>query len=263
MADKGSLFVGADGCRSGWFTVLFTEDADWKVRGFPDVSSLLDNCSNASVILLDVPIGLREGGSQRRCDIESRKLLGPKRGSSVFPAPCRPAVCQGLSYKEASNVNEQRTGKRLPCQTWNIIPKIREVDILLSEYESARSRVREIHPEICFWALAGRPMEHSKKTRDGFSERKQVLQSVYPHTDDVINYAVSTYKRKEVARDDILDALSAAVTATVGVEGLVSIPETPQFDERGLRMEMVYASRQCVRETLEGVQLLTGLLRGE
>lgn len=157
MADKGSLFVGADGCRSGWFTVLFTENADW------------------------------------------------------------------------------------------------EVDNLLSEHESARSCVREIHPEICFWALAGRPMEHNKRTREGFSERKQVLQSVYPHTNDVISCALSTYRRKEVARDDILDALSAAVTATVGMEGLVSIPETPQCDERGLRMEMVYASGQCVRETLEGV----------
>jgi len=237
----GDFFVGADGCRLGWFAVLLYGDADWKVDVFSDVSSLWNKCSSASVILLDVPIGLRERCSQERlCDIEARKLLGPKRRSSVFPAPCRPAICQSLSYKEASDINEQKTGRRLSLQTWNIIPKIREVDILLSEHESARSRVREIHPEICFWALAGRPMEHSKKTRDGFSERKQVLQSVYPHTDDVISYALSTYKRKEVARDDILDALSAAVTATVGVEGLVSIPETPEFDSQGLRMEMVY-----------------------
>ena len=43
-----------------------------------------------------------------------------------------------------------------------------------------------------------------------------------------------------MVRDDIPDALSAAVTATVGVEGLVSIPETPEFDSQDLRMEMVY-----------------------
>jgi predicted RNase H-like nuclease len=161
------------------------------------------------------------------------------RQRSVFRAPCRPAI-YAKTYKEASDINEQLTGKRLPCQTWNIIPKIREVDILLSEHESARSRVREIHPEICFWALAGRPMEQSKKTRGGFSERKQVLQSVYPYTDDVISCALSTYRRKEVAKDDVLDALAAAVTAIVGVESLVSIPETPERDKRGLGMEMVY-----------------------
>jgi predicted RNase H-like nuclease len=83
-------------------------------------------------------------------------------------------------------------------------------------------------------------MEHSKKESEGFSERKQVLQSVYPHTDDIIDYALSTYRRREVARDDVLDALSAAVTAIVGMEGLVSIPETPELDSQGLRMEMVY-----------------------
>ena len=171
MTDKGSLFVGADGCRAGWFTVLLYGDTDWRVVVFPDVFSLWEKCSSASVILLDVPIGLRERGSQERlCDTEARKLLGSKRRSSVFRVPCRPAIHAKLSYKEASDINEQLTGKRLPCQTWNIIPKIREVDTLLSSHESARSRVREIHPEICFWSLRDAPMKHSKKTEAGFYE---------------------------------------------------------------------------------------------
>lgn len=234
------MFVGADSCKAGWFTVLLTEDNDWKVDVFPDVSSLWNKYSSASVILLDVPIGLRERGPEERlCDIEAQKLLSPKRRSSVFPAPCRQAI-SAKTYEEASNINKQMTGRRLSLQTWNIIPKIREVDILLSNDESARSRVREIHPEICFWALAGHPMKHSKKKREGLLERTQVLQSIYPRTDDIIDHALSTYRRNEVARDDILDALSAAVTATVGVRELVSIPEAPEFDSQGLRMEMVY-----------------------
>ena len=49
------------------------------------------------------------------------------------------------------------------------LPKIREVDSLLRESAKARRAVREVHPEICFWALAGgRPMRHSKKTERGF-----------------------------------------------------------------------------------------------
>ena len=67
-----------------------------------------------------------------------------------------------------------------------------------------------------------------------------MLQSVYPNTKDIINRALSAYKRKEVAKDDILDALSAAVTAAVGVQRLVSIPEKIEFDSRSLRMEIVH-----------------------
>jgi len=241
------MFVGADGCKAGWFAILLTEDNDWKVDVFLDVSSLWNKYNSALVILLDIPIGLRERGPEERlCDIEARKLLGPKRRSSVFRAPCRQAI-SAKTYEEASNINKQMTGRRLSLQTWNIIPKIRKVDILLSSDEFARSRVREIHPEICFWALAGHPMKHSKKKREGLLERTQVLQSIYPRTDDIIKDALSRYRRKDVARDDILDALSAAVTAMVGVQGLVSIPKAPEFDSQGLRMEMVYRPyhREC------------------
>jgi len=157
----------------------------------------------------------------------------------VFPAPCRTAI-YAESYERANVINKKMTGRGLSLQTWNIIPKIREVDMLLSNDESARLKVREIHPEICFWALAGYPMEHSKKRREGLLERIQVLKSIYPHTDDIIRQALSTYRRREVARDDILDALSAAVTAMVGVQKLVSISEEPEFDSRGLRMEIMH-----------------------
>ncbi|MBI5027063.1 MAG: DUF429 domain-containing protein [Nitrospirae bacterium] len=235
------IFIGADGCKAGWFTVLLTEGNEWKVNVFPDVSSLWDKYSSALVILLDVPIGLRERGPQERlCDIEARKLLGPRRASSVFPAPCRAAI-NAATYEEANNINKQMTEKGLSIQTWNIIPKIREVNKFLLNNESARLRIREIHPEICFWALYGRhPMKHSKKTKEGFSERMQVLQSVYSHTDNIISHALSTYRRNEVARDDILDALSATVTASGGLNNIFSIPEAPELDSKGLRMEIVY-----------------------
>jgi predicted RNase H-like nuclease len=241
------MFVSADGCKAGWFAILLTENNDWKVDVIPDVSNLWNKYNSASMILLDVPIGLRERGPEERlCDIEARKLLSPKRRSSVFPAPCRRAI-YAKTYEEASNINKQMTGRRLSLQTWNIIPKIREVDILLSNDESVGSRIREIHPEICFWALAGHSMKHSKKTKGGFSECIQVLESLYPHTNDIKDHALSTYRRNEVARDDILDALSAVVTAMVGVRRLISIPETVEFDSQGLRMEMLYRPhhREC------------------
>jgi len=238
---KVKMFVGGDGCKAGWFTILLTENNDWEVGVFPDIFSLWNEYRRASVILLDVPIGLRErGDEERKCDKKARELLGSKRAFSVFPAPCRAAI-YAKSYKKASEINKEMTGRKLSLQTWNIIPKIREVDILLSTNKSARLQIREIHPEICFWALAGgHPMKHSKKTREGLLERTQILQSIYPWTEEIIKHALSTYKRKDVKQDDILDALSAAVTAIVGIHRLISILEESEFDSQGLRMEIVY-----------------------
>ena len=233
------MFVGVDGCRAGWLAIGLEVEGSWHVNIFPDVSSLWDHHRQASLILIDIPIGLKaEGRVERRCDPQVRKLLGPRR-SSVFPAPCRRAI-YASSYQEACDINQQLTGKRLSVENWNIIPKIREMDCLLSDDASAKGRIKEIHPELCFWGLAGRPMQYAKKRDEGLSERTQLLQSIYLRTDDIIAHTLSTYRRKDVARDDILDALSAAVTGLIGVQNLVSIPQEPEFDERGLRMEMVY-----------------------
>ena len=235
------MFVGVDGCRAGWLAIGLETEHDWKVNTFPDVSSLRDHHRRASLILIDIPIGLKaDGRAERRCDPEARKLLGPRR-SSVFPAPCREAI-YASSYQEACDINQRLTGKRLSVENWNIIPKIREMDCLLSDDASAKGRIREIHPELCFWGLAGRPMQHAKKRSEGLLERTQLLQSIYPQAADIIAHALSTYRRKDVARDDILDALAGAVTGLMGGHNLASIPQKPEFDERGLQMEMVYCA---------------------
>ncbi len=239
------MFVGVDGCRAGWLAIGLEATGNWQVDIFSNVSSLWDHHRQASLILIDIPIGLKAGGkAERGCDPQARKLLGPRR-SSVFPAPCREAI-YASSYQEACDINQRLTDKRLSVENWNIIPKIREVDCLLSDDISARSSIRETHPELCFWGLADRPMQYAKKRSEGLSERTQLLWSIYPGTTDIIAHALSTYRRKDVARDDILDALAAAVTGLMGGQNLVSIPQKPEFDERGLRMEMAYCSHAVV-----------------
>ena len=240
------MFVGVDGCRAGWLAIGLESESGWQVNVFPDAYSLWDHHRQASLILIDIPIGLKtDGSAERRCDPIVRKLLGPRR-SSLFPAPCREAIYTS-SYQEACDINQRLTGKRLSVESWNIIPKIRQMDCFLSENAAARGRIREIHPEFCFCGLAGQPMQHAKKRSEGLAERTQLLQSIYPQTDDIIAHTLSTYRRKDVARDDILDALSAAVTGLMGGQNLVSIPQEPEFDERGLRMEMVYYPHIAVK----------------
>lgn len=235
------FWVGADGCKKGWFAVRLSTRDSWEVNLFPNIQELWQQYEGARLILLDIPIVLRDRGhAERSCDIEARRLLGSKRRSSVFPVPCRAAIY--AEREDGSKTNEQKTGRRLSMQALGIIPKIREVDHFLLNNPTARSRIREIHPEVCFWALNGRrPMEYSKKKEKGIQERKSVLRSVYPDSDRIFEYAEGKYFRKEVARDDILDALAAAITAYKGEQGLKSIPEKPEYDSHGLRMEIVYS----------------------
>lgn len=236
------LYVGADGCKEGWFTVKLDEAKDWSVSVFKRIDDLWQTYRHAKLILIDIPIGLRDSGTEGRvCDIEAYHLLSVRR-SSVFRVPCRAAVYAD-TYQEASKVNYRMTGKKLTQQTWGIIPKIREVDELIRREKLARSRIREIHPEVCFWSLNNhQPMIFRKKDNIGYEERKELLRGIYPHTDDLVNYALNKYWRYEVAKDDILDALVAAITASRERQGLSTIPEKPEYDSKGLPMEMVYCT---------------------
>ncbi len=237
------FYVGADGCKKGcWFAVKLSERNNWEINLFPNIEELWKEYKDAELILLDIPIGLpHRDYNVRSCDIEARKRLG-ERWHSLFLAPCRHAVYSD-NYKRASEINKEEIDRGLPIQTWCIIPRIKEVDQLLRNDKTARARIREIHPEVCFWVLNGKsPMGYSKKEKDqkGIQERKRVLISVYPDSEAIFKCAEQKYLRKEVARDDILDALVAAVTAYKGRRGLKSIPEVSECDEHGLPMEMVY-----------------------
>ena len=58
--------------------------------------------------------------------------------------------------------------------------------------------------------------------------------------DMIAEEALSRYRRSVVARDDILDALAAAITGYLSKGDLTSIPEPVPLDQYGLPMEMVY-----------------------
>ena len=147
----------------------------------PELSrSLVSSADDSDRIFVDIPIGLPDGPEGRRCDTEARGRLRAPRASSVFPVPVRTALF-AATYEEASRVNREASGKGLTRQTFAILRKIREVDQLLGRSEKARRIVREIHPEICFWALAGgSPMGHSKKKGAGFDRKACVAEGLPP-----------------------------------------------------------------------------------
>jgi len=130
------------------------------------------------------------------------------------------------------------TGKAVSIQAFGIFPKVAEVNQVITP--ELQKRVVEVHPEVCFWAIAGmRPMQHPKRKREGFEERCAHLMSA-------LNLAMPS--RNEAGRwangataNDVMDAIAAAWTARRFADGTAGrLPAISQTDGNGIRMEMVY-----------------------
>jgi len=236
---RPALFYGIDGCPSGWFYVGIDIKGDGHFGVLKKYSDIGLFANHAKLTLVDIPIGLLSSGNPRRlCDTQARRAITPK-GSSVFPAPARAALREH-SYDAGSEANYQAVGKNLSRQTWNIVPKIREVDQYMRS-QVLQDKVREMHPEVAFWALNDRkPLHYGKKKQEGREERLEILTRFLPNAEDCYKDALNTYKRKDVAADDILDAIVGAVTA-MHFPRIKTMPENPARDEEGLAMEIVYA----------------------
>jgi len=68
----------------------------------------------------------------------------------------------------------------------------------------------------------------------------KVLKLVFNKSEEIFNYSVNKYKRKYLGKDDILDAISMAVTARRDTDRLISIPENSQFGSKEILMETAY-----------------------
>jgi predicted RNase H-like nuclease len=235
-----SIAIGIDGCKAGWFYFRCDDEAiSYGVA--KTLAEILADVQGEACILVDMPIGLLESGTiERQCDLQARAALSPGRASSVFPAPCRQSLAAS-SYGEASEINERTLGRKLSKQSWALIPKIRELDDLLASSELARASIRETHPEVCFRGLMGGPMPYSKRTREGFLERRDLLKLVEPAAELMIAAAFLVHGGFDAGRDDIVDAFIAAICARAA-ENLRTLPEKPKLDKRGLAMEICYLS---------------------
>lgn len=235
------VFYGVDGCRAGWFYARRDgKKSDCGVVA--RLEELVPATPEPCFLFVDIPIGLRGDSSDpRHCDITARRLLGPRRAPSVFPAPVR-RVLQESDYASAVAISQRLTGKGISRQAFAIVPKIREVDELLARNVRAREMIREVHPELCFWALnGGQPMRYRKKCAEGFAERMGVLGKVLPEADTLCEKALTEFPRRDVTRDDIADALIALATAVAPLGMQLTLPSNPERDARGLPMQMIYA----------------------
>lgn len=229
------LIAGVVPCSRGWLVatakvqgVTIAPEEPQVLGTFIDV---LDYKPAYQVIAVASAIGLLEepvaGG--RTCDREARKLLGPRRGSAVASAPIRPALAAN-SKADARSVS----AGHLSAVTWARLPRIAEIDRAIAPYW--QRTVYEVHPELSFFQLNDdRPCRAPKRTLTGQAERAALLTRRLPGVERIIDAVLPG-----VSRHQLIDAAACLWTARrVLSRGISRIPEVPEWDPLGLRMEIV------------------------
>lgn len=232
--------AGVDGCRAGWFVVLQNmATSAVRCRVVPSFEALLTLSEAPRHVGVDVIIGLpdapRHGG--RACDRQARQLLGWPRSSSVFSPPAQSAItCASYEEALATNRRESPDGVGLTKQAFYLFPKLRAVDAHMTP--ERQNRVREVHPELTFFAMNGEaPLRHSKHDAAGRAERRHLLRA---HGFNAVAQAIETHKSRDVGNNDVLDAHAACWSARRMATGTaIRLPEgAPPCNAAGLRMEI-------------------------
>ncbi len=231
-------FVGVDGCKAGWLCAAL-DGGQMDIVVFRSFNEIWESHHDANVILVDIPIGLPGGELRsRKADSLARKMLG-HRHSTVFSPGVR-NILNCRTYGEACEENRKVTDKNISLQYWGLVPKVRAVDAFMCGTPEAHGIVRESHPEICFEKASGKSMSYGKKKLSGVSERIEIIEKYFPDGQRVYSEVLKRYLRREVARDDIVDAMILAVTAWVSRGDLISLPDPLEMDEKGLSMAIWY-----------------------
>jgi predicted RNase H-like nuclease len=211
--------AGVDGCRGGWVVVL---DGRAAVHG--DFAGVLGTLPGDAVVAVDIPIGLadRHEPGGRDVDRAARTQLGPKR-NSVFSAPPR-SVLGARTLADA-----RRRGGRLTVQTLNLLPRVEDVDTVVTP--QLQSRVFEVHPELSFAAMdGGTPVLAPKRSATGARHRRSLLARAGVEVPE---------RPRGAALDDVLDACALVWSAGRIAGGIaLRIPDVSTRDARGLRMEL-------------------------
>lgn len=240
--DRSLWIGGADGTRNGWLVVLWQPETDTvRRRVVPDVAALFNLSEAPAVLGVDMVVGCpdRAEPGGRRCDRQARQLLGHPRGASVFSPPARDALTAD-TYDEAQRRN-RATGPDAPGlskQTFYLMPKMRALAERMTP--ERQERVREVHPELAFYAMNGdAPVTASKHSDEGQAARANLLsRNGVPG----VPAAVDALAGGDVGADDVIDAHAVCWTARRIHEGTAERcpprTEPAPRNARGLRMEI-------------------------
>lgn len=198
-----TLVVGVDGYARGWVAVALEDGRFHSARAVRSFRELYDAFADARCVAVDIPIG----AGPRAADEAARRFVGP-RWAAVFPTPPLEVIALD-DYREAV-----RAHPSLSRQSFALFGKIREVA------ECLRDHVIEIHPEVSYRALKGAYLAESKRTWNGFMERRALLAAAGIELPDALPAGMPLV--------DVLDAAAAAWSAARHAEGRASsLGDTP------------------------------------
>jgi hypothetical protein len=166
----------------------------------------------------------------------TNRYTGEERGSIGFSVS---ADAMRLSFSiDGQPVLQQVALDRTRChfggtRTWFRCPAMSSA--------RARSRVSEVHPQVCFWAMnRGTPLGDGKTTRAGVDARLKLLSHRLPQASGLLTRVLAERRRAQVKADDVLDALAAYLVAAADPAAVLRLRGEPSDDPQSLPMEMLY-----------------------
>jgi predicted RNase H-like nuclease len=222
--------AGVVPCPGGWLV------AGAKLQGitlapeepqiFKRLLDVIDYKPAYQIIALAAPIGLLDepmsGG--RQCDRDARRILGWPRNGAIVSAPARSVL---KDYAAGAEIHVSAVARRL-------IDRFAEVDEQVQPYW--QRTVFEVHPELSFFQInEDRPLRYSKHRRAGVEERYLLLKARLPGVERILESEVPGIRRSH-----LVDAAIALWTARrIAARAINRLPEDPEWDNAGLRMEIV------------------------
>lgn len=174
--------------------------------------------ADLAVVGIDIPIGLGDEGA-RAADVLVAATLGARR-SSVFATPVRAAL-EAPTHAEANARNRELTGLGVSAQAYALRAKVLEVDDW--RFGAGLPPCYEVHPELSFAVLGGRPARHPKRTWAGMVERRELLRGGGIELEGELGEAGG-----RAGPDDVLDAAVVAWSASRVAAGVATpLPDPP------------------------------------
>jgi predicted RNase H-like nuclease len=239
--------VGAVARDDGWLAVAYTPEAFDHAAVFDGIGELWTRYEEtADRIAIDVPIGLETTASPRPHERVARRLLG-ERGASVIPAPVREAT-RKHRYRTAARTHERKTGDELPRAAFEIAPFAASVDEFLDAIEEARPVFLEAHPELCYLAFDGEPMDEPPGFAAGYAERMRTLAEFDRDAPPTVQSVAEVTTGHRIPISAVVDAVALGLTVRPGPGTLRSLPAEPPEDDRGLSMTYAYRAEQPLIE---------------
>jgi predicted RNase H-like nuclease len=222
--------AGVVPCPGGWLVagaklqgITLSPEAPQVFRTLLDI---LDYKPAYQIISLAAPIGLLDepvaGG--RHCDRDARRLIGWPRNGAIVSPPAR-SVLRELA--EGVDVSLSAVGRRL-------VARFAEVDEDIQPYW--QRTVFEVHPELSFFQLnEDQPLRYSKHRQAGVDERTALLKARLPGVERIL---VTRVKGAKPAHH-VDSAVCLWTARRIAARAVSRLPETPEWDSAGLRMEIV------------------------